>query len=85
MLTHAVDPGWVPTKMGGPSASDDLALGHVTQAWLATTHEREALVSGRYWHHRRTEVPHPAVHDERFQDELLAALAHHTGIDSPYH
>jgi NAD(P)-dependent dehydrogenase (short-subunit alcohol dehydrogenase family) len=25
----------VPTRMGGPGASDDLRLGHVTQVWLA--------------------------------------------------
>ncbi|MEU6643525.1 SDR family NAD(P)-dependent oxidoreductase [Saccharomonospora sp. NPDC046836] len=81
VLAHAVDPGWVPTKMGGPSASDDLALGHVTQAWLATVDDPEVLVSGRYWHHRRTEEPHPAVHDEGFQDELLAAVHRHSGID----
>ena len=82
-ISHAVDPGWVPTRMGGPSASDDLALGHVTQAWLATTEDPDALVSGRYWHHRRTERPHPAVHDARFQDELLGDLAQHTGVELP--
>ncbi|KQU28529.1 MULTISPECIES: SDR family NAD(P)-dependent oxidoreductase [unclassified Rhodococcus (in: high G+C Gram-positive bacteria)] len=80
VLAHAVDPGWVPTKMGGPSASDDLALGHVTQAWLATTDDPEALVSGGYWHHEQTETPHPAVHDDDFQDQLVAALTEHTGI-----
>ena len=80
VLTHAVDPGWVPTKMGGPSASDDLALAHVTQAWLATTDDAEALVSGRYWHHMRTEKPLPAVDDEAFQDAVLVALAERTGV-----
>lgn len=80
MLAHAVDPGWVPTKMGGAGASDDLALAHVTQAWLATTDDADALVSGRYWHHRRTEEPHPAVHDAAFQDGLLASLAEKTGV-----
>ncbi len=80
---HAVDPGWVPTKMGGPGATDDLALAHVTQAWLASTDDPEALVSGRYWHHRRVQQPHPAVHDEAFQDELLASLAEHTGVQLP--
>ncbi|MFJ2544047.1 SDR family NAD(P)-dependent oxidoreductase [Microbacterium sp. NPDC087589] len=80
LISSAVDPGWVPTRMGGPSASDDLALGHVTQAWLATTHDPSALVSGRYWHHQRVQTPHPAVHDEAFQDELLAALAEYTGV-----
>lgn len=80
VLAHAVDPGWVPTKMGGSHASDDLALAHVTQVWLATTDDPEALVSGRYWHHRRVQQPHPAVHDVHFQDDLLAALAAHTGV-----
>lgn len=83
VVAHAVDPGWVPTRMGGPGASDDLALAHVTQAWLAVTDDPEALVSGRYWHHRRVEEPHPAVRDAAFQDDLLAALATRTGIDLP--
>jgi NAD(P)-dependent dehydrogenase (short-subunit alcohol dehydrogenase family) len=34
--SHAVDPGWVPTRMGGPGAPDDLVAGHRTQVWLAT-------------------------------------------------
>ena len=76
---HAVDPGWVPTRMGGPGASDDLRLGHVTQAWLAVSDSPEALTSGRYWHHQRTQKPHQAVRDERFQSALLDSLAAHTG------
>jgi NAD(P)-dependent dehydrogenase (short-subunit alcohol dehydrogenase family) len=31
VFSNAVDPGWVPTKMGGPGAPDDLRLGHLTQ------------------------------------------------------
>lgn len=77
--SNAVDPGWVPTKMGGPAASDDLRLGHLTQVWLATSESPEALVSGRYWRHQRARSPHPAVHDEHFQAALLEALAQHTG------
>lgn len=80
VVAHAVDPGWVPTRMGGPGASDDLALAHVTQVWLATTADPEALVSGRYWFHERVESPHAAVHDEAFQDELLGSLAEQTGV-----
>jgi NAD(P)-dependent dehydrogenase (short-subunit alcohol dehydrogenase family) len=83
VVTHAVDPGWVPTRMGGPGASDSLALAHVTQAWLATTSDPEALVSGRYWHHQRTEKTHPAVHDEGFQNELLSSLSEQTGVALP--
>ncbi|MFH8253195.1 SDR family NAD(P)-dependent oxidoreductase [Microbacterium sp. B2969] len=80
VLSNAVDPGWVPTRMGGPSASDPLELGHVTQTWLAVSDDPDALVSGQYWFHRRTEQPHRAVHDQAVQDALLDSLAEHTGI-----
>ncbi|HYB27008.1 MAG TPA: SDR family NAD(P)-dependent oxidoreductase [Solirubrobacteraceae bacterium] len=80
VLSNAVDPGWVPTKMGGPGAPDDLRLGHLTQEWLATSEQPEALSSGGYWHHQRRAEPAPAVADCRFQDELLEALAGFTGV-----
>ena len=32
VLSNALEPGWVPTRMGGSGAPDDLAQGHVTQA-----------------------------------------------------
>lgn len=64
VISQAVDPGWVPTKMGGPDAPGDLRLGHVTQAWLATTDDAAARASGGYWHHQERREPHPAVHDE---------------------
>jgi NAD(P)-dependent dehydrogenase (short-subunit alcohol dehydrogenase family) len=79
VLSNAVDPGWVPTRMGGRSAPDDLVLGHRTQVWLATSNDREALTSGGYWHHQRRETPQRAVLDQGFQDQLLAALAERTG------
>jgi NAD(P)-dependent dehydrogenase (short-subunit alcohol dehydrogenase family) len=77
--SNAVDPGWVPTRMGGPGAPDDLRLGHLTQEWLATSDEPEARTSGGYWFHKRRRSPHPATFDPRFQDDLLAALARFTG------
>ena len=83
VMAHAVDPGWVPTRMGGSSAPDDLGLADVTQAWLATTNDPAALVSGRYWYHQQPRAPHPAVRDEVFQDELLASLAAYTGDALP--
>ncbi|MEV1003181.1 SDR family NAD(P)-dependent oxidoreductase [Nonomuraea sp. NPDC050202] len=79
LLSNAVDPGWVPTRMGGPDAPDDLELGHQTQEWLASSDEPEALTSGGYWYHRRRLQPHRAVHDEAFQDRLLQTLAEETG------
>ncbi len=83
VLSNAVDPGWVPTKMGGPGAPDDLRLGHLTQEWLATSDDSEARTSGGYWHHQRRAEPAPAVHDQRFQDELLVALAGFTATPLP--
>ncbi|MGE3772970.1 MAG: SDR family NAD(P)-dependent oxidoreductase [Gammaproteobacteria bacterium] len=79
VLSNAVDPGWVATKMGGPNAPDDLRLGHLTQEWLATSDDPEALSSGGYWHHQRREKPHPAVDDIQFQTLLLTELARATG------
>ena len=76
---NAVDPGWVPTKMGGPGATDDLRLGHLTQEWLATSDDPDARTSGGYWYHQRRAEPHAAVRDRRFQDRLLAELADVTG------
>ncbi|MCD2341468.1 hypothetical protein LRH25_14070 [Ideonella azotifigens] len=79
VYSNAVDPGWVPTNMGGPSTPDDPRLGHLTQEWLATSDDPEVLNSGSYWHHQRRQEPHPAVNDTRFQDLLLAELARATG------
>jgi NAD(P)-dependent dehydrogenase (short-subunit alcohol dehydrogenase family) len=75
VFSNAVDPGWVPTKMGGPGAPDNLRLGHLTQEWLATSEDPEARTSGGYWYHQRRTEPHPAVRDRRFQDQLLEDLA----------
>jgi NAD(P)-dependent dehydrogenase (short-subunit alcohol dehydrogenase family) len=78
VLSNAVDPGWVPTRMGGPGAPDDLRLGHLTQEWLATSDDPEARTSGGYWHHQRRAEPAPSVHDQGFQDRLLEELARFT-------
>jgi NAD(P)-dependent dehydrogenase (short-subunit alcohol dehydrogenase family) len=79
VVSNAVDPGWVPTRMGGPNAPDDLRLGHLTQEWLAVSDDPGALTTGGYWHHQRLQKPHPAVHDPHFQDQLLDSLARFTG------
>ena len=78
--SNVVDPGWVPTKMGGLGAPGDLELGHLTQTWLATSDDPAAMVSGGYWHHRRRQTPAQDVPDSRFQDQLLAELDRLTGI-----
>jgi NAD(P)-dependent dehydrogenase (short-subunit alcohol dehydrogenase family) len=79
VLSNAVDPGWVPTKMGGPSAPDDLEMGHLTQTWLAVSNDPAATATGGYWHHREQQTPTPEVLDEHFQDQLIDRLAELTG------
>jgi hypothetical protein len=65
--------------MGGPGAPDDLRLGHLTQEWLATIDDPEALTSGGYWYHYHRRQTHAAVHDLPFQNALLDYLARFTG------
>jgi NAD(P)-dependent dehydrogenase (short-subunit alcohol dehydrogenase family) len=83
VLSNAVEPGWVPTKMGGAGAPDDLAQGHVTQAWLAVSDDPGALVSGGYFYHRAPRDVQPAVRSDSFQSELLNELARLTGERLP--
>jgi NAD(P)-dependent dehydrogenase (short-subunit alcohol dehydrogenase family) len=80
VLSNAVTPGWVATKMGGPGATDDLALGDETQAWLAVSEDPPARVSGRYFYHRAERAAHPAASDPAVQDGLLAACQALTGV-----
>jgi NAD(P)-dependent dehydrogenase (short-subunit alcohol dehydrogenase family) len=80
VLSNAVDPGWVPTKMGGSSAPDDLEQGHLTQAWLATSDDPAAKVSGAFWYHRNRQQPAKEALDTAFQDRLIARLAEMTGV-----
>jgi NAD(P)-dependent dehydrogenase (short-subunit alcohol dehydrogenase family) len=79
VLSNAVTPGWVPTKMGGPEASDDLELGAVTQAWLAVSDDPAARVTGAYFYHQQQQQVHQAARSHQFQDELIDALAALTG------
>ena len=83
VLSNAVDPGWVRTKMGGPSAPVDLATGQQTQSWLAGSLDPAAMTSGGYWHRRQQQTPAAEVSDPAFQDRLVAKLTDLTGVALP--
>ncbi|MFE2322702.1 SDR family NAD(P)-dependent oxidoreductase [Streptomyces sp. NPDC059385] len=53
---------------------------HSSLAGIDWRGEPQALTSGGYWYHRQRQEPHEAVHDHVFQDRLLHALAHETGV-----
>jgi NAD(P)-dependent dehydrogenase (short-subunit alcohol dehydrogenase family) len=80
VISSAVDPGWVPTKMGGPGAPDDLEAGHLTQTWLAASDDAAAKVSGGLWFHRKQQKPAAPALDVAFQDRLVARLGELTGV-----
>ena len=80
VLSNAVDPGWVPTKMGGPYATGDLEMGYLTQTWLAVSNDAAATVGGGYWYHRQRQTPALEAQDPAFQDQLMDRLAALTGI-----
>jgi NAD(P)-dependent dehydrogenase (short-subunit alcohol dehydrogenase family) len=79
VLSNALEPGWVATKMGGPGAPDDLARGAETQVWLATSDDPEATVSGGYFYHRRRRQSNPAAADPALQGGLLEVCERLTG------
>lgn len=71
--SNAVDPGWVPTRMGGRGAPDDLELGVATQVWLAVSHDASAMVTGAFFHHKRQSQTHPAARDIAMHERLFRA------------
>ena len=83
VLSNALEPGWVQTKMGGTEATDDLDQAHRTQVWLATSDDPEALVTGEYFYHLRRKGTLPAARDVSKQDQLLAICERLSGIALP--
>ncbi|HYW34760.1 MAG TPA: hypothetical protein VE868_05070, partial [Balneolaceae bacterium] len=80
---NAVDPGWVPTKMGGSGAPGDLQKGYETQVWLAVSNDNKAKVSGRYFHHKKEANYHPKADEIAVQEKFLTACKDVTGVSFP--
>jgi NAD(P)-dependent dehydrogenase (short-subunit alcohol dehydrogenase family) len=83
VLSNALEPGWVPTKMGGSGAPDDMDKAHRTQVWLAVSEDPAALVTGEYFYHLRRRAADPAARDEKQQEALLNACQALCGIALP--
>jgi NAD(P)-dependent dehydrogenase (short-subunit alcohol dehydrogenase family) len=81
VFSNAVEPGWVATKMGGAGAPDSLEEGPKTQVWLAASNERDALVTGQYFYHKKQRAFLPAAADPNLQDRFLAACAGFSGVE----
>lgn len=79
VLSNSVEPGWVPTRMGGPGAPDDLSLAPVTQAWLAVAEEPAARVSGQHFYHQRSRPVPADARSRSVQEALLDYCAQLSG------
>jgi NAD(P)-dependent dehydrogenase (short-subunit alcohol dehydrogenase family) len=83
VLSNSLEPGWVPTKMGGAGAPDDMDQAHLTQAWLAVSDEPEARVTGGYFYHLRPLAPNPQAKNAALQDRLIEICEELSGVPLP--
>lgn len=83
VLSNALEPGWVPTRMGGPSAPDDMDKAHRTQAWLAVSDDAKARVTGQYFFHLRPLAANPQAKDIGLQDRFIALCEEISGVALP--
>jgi NAD(P)-dependent dehydrogenase (short-subunit alcohol dehydrogenase family) len=83
VLSNALTPGWVPTKMGGAGAPDDINQGHLTQAWLAVSDEPAARTTGGYFYHLKRREPNPEARDVALRDRLIDICREISGVGMP--
>lgn len=83
VYANGVNPGWVPTKMGGRGAPDNLKKGYETQVWLAVSNDEQAKVSGHYFYHQKQRDHNPQASDIQSQEGLLDVCKRITGISFP--
>lgn len=81
--SNSIDPGWVPTKMGGEGASGKAEDGVETYVLLAEG-TGAGDVSGRYFQPgAKEDTPHEFTQDVKRQDELLKLWEGITGVKLP--
>lgn len=83
IYSNAVNPGWVPTKMGGSGAPDDLHKGYQTQVWLAVSDDENAKVSGKYFYHKEIRNCNPEAENIELQEKFLDLCKEITGVSFP--
>lgn len=83
VYANALNPGWVPTKMGGSGAPGDLKKGYETQVWLAASNDEKAKVSGHFFYHQKQTRSNPEADDVDIQERFLDVCKEVTGILFP--
>ncbi|KAI0469614.1 short chain dehydrogenase [Xylaria cf. heliscus] len=85
VTAHSVDPGWVPTKMGGAGAPGDIHEAERLYIMLAEGSGEAEEKNGCFWENG-TRGPAQAkkdAYDEPAQDALLKKLEEITGVAVP--
>ncbi|KAI2632171.1 NAD(P)-binding protein [Hypoxylon sp. NC1633] len=92
VLSNALNPGWVPTKMGGMGAPDDIDAAIDTYVLLAEGTGPAKDQTGKYWYQSRYARPkaagretgyNGAADDEARQSQLIEALEKISGVKPP--
>jgi len=83
VLANSVNPGWVPTRMGGDAAPDDLQKGFATQVWLAQGVDPATQVSGHYLFHQLQHQHNWEADNQSRQQQLMEYCQWKTGVVFP--
>ena len=83
VYANALNPGWVPTKMGGSRAPDDLKKGYETQVWLAGSNDENVKVSGHFFYHQKQIGYNSEADDVQLQERFLTVCKEVTGVVFP--
>ncbi|CAM2155271.1 Short-chain dehydrogenase [Pararobbsia alpina] len=83
VLSNALEPGWVATRMGGPGAPDEMDQAHLTQAWLAAGDDAKAEVTGQYFYHLKRMRANEQALDPDLQDRFLRICEEVSGVVLP--
>lgn len=81
--SNAVDPGWVPTKMGGQNAPGDIEATVRCFTMLALGEGDAEGKTGRYFYNSAATSCLKVADDEAAQDGLLKRLAEISGVEPP--
>jgi NAD(P)-dependent dehydrogenase (short-subunit alcohol dehydrogenase family) len=83
VYANTLNPGWVPTKMGGRGAPDNLQKGYETQVWLAVSNDEKAKVSGRYFFHQKEARYNPQADDVMLQEKFISLCEEISAVSFP--
>ncbi len=85
VVANSVDPGWVPTKMGGAGAPGDISETDRLYVMLAEGTGEAEGENGCFWENGKRDPTRSKedAYDEKAQDALLKKLEEITGVGVP--